>query len=255
MITRLHHVAVVVQDLDVGLGFWRDTLELPLLRSADLPDQGVRAALLACGPAELEVLAPMTPDTGVARFLESRGEGLHHVCFESDDVQREVRRFVGTGVDMIDGKPRQGLAGKVAFVHPRACAKLLVELATPTAFPPVPEALPEAPLALVAVHGKVEDVHAAAQRLQDLFGMSRGFVAPDGSLIQLSLAGLLLQITPLGSGFPKAAFTALRLQAGDLPAVARRLGARGISCHESSVGLVVAPGPGRGAPLIVEPGR
>ena len=138
MITRIHHVGVVVQDLDVALGFWRDTLELPLLRSADLPDQGVRAALLACGSGEVEVLAPMTPDTGVARFLASRGEGLHHVCFESDDVVREVRRFIGTGVDMIDGKPRQGLAGKVAFVHPRACEKLLVELATPSATRPCP---------------------------------------------------------------------------------------------------------------------
>ena len=91
MITRIHHVAVAVQDLDAGLVFWRDTLELPLLRSADLPDHGVRAALLACGPGGLEVLAPMTPDSGVARFLRSRGEGLHHVCFESDDVVREVR--------------------------------------------------------------------------------------------------------------------------------------------------------------------
>ena len=138
MIARIHHVGVVVQDLDAGLGFWRDTLELPLVRSADLADQGVRAALLACGSGEVEVLAPLTTDSGVARFLESRGEGVHHICFESDDVVREVRRFLGTGVDMIDGKPRQGLAGKVAFVHPRACEKLLVELATPSARAPLP---------------------------------------------------------------------------------------------------------------------
>jgi methylmalonyl-CoA/ethylmalonyl-CoA epimerase len=251
VITRIHHVAVVVQDMDAGLGFWRDTLELPLLRSGDLPDMGVRAALLACGPGELEVIAPMTPDTGVARFLKSRGEGLHHVCFESDDVEREVRRFIGTGVDMIDGKPREGLAGKVAFVHPRACAKLLVELATPSAGAP----LPETPLALWAVHGKVEDVGAAAQRLQDLFGMNRGFAPEDGSFVQMSLAGLMLQLTPLGGGFPKPGLTALRLRTGDLPALARRLGERGIPCQQHAVGLVVAPGPGRGAPLIVEPGR
>jgi methylmalonyl-CoA/ethylmalonyl-CoA epimerase len=251
VITRIHHVGVVVQDLDAGLAFWRDTLELPFLRSADLPDQGVRAALLACGPGELEVLAPMTPDTGVARFLGSRGEGLHHVCFESDDVVREVRRYIGTGVDMIDGKPREGLAGKVAFIHPRACAKLLVELATPSA----PASLPEAPLALRAVHGKVEDVEAAAQRLQDLFGMSRGFAPEDGSFVQLSLAGLILQLTPIGGGFPKPALTALRLRTGDLPALARRLEARGIPFQQHAVGVVVAPGPGRGAPLIVEPGR
>jgi methylmalonyl-CoA/ethylmalonyl-CoA epimerase len=251
VITRIHHVAVVVQDLEVALQFWRDTLELPLLRSADLPDQGVRAALLACGPAELEVLAPMVPDTGVARFLASRGEGLHHLCFESDDVVREVRRFVGTGVDMIDGKPRQGLAGKIAFVHPRACAKVLVELATPSAH----ASLPATPLGLVAVHGKVENVSEAAQRFQDLFGMSRGFAADDGAFVQLALAGIVLQLTPVGGGVPKPGFTAIRLKAGDLPATARRLGERGVPHQENPVGIVVAPGPGRGAPLIIQPGR
>ncbi len=194
MISRIHHVGVVVQDLDAGLAFWRDTLELPLLRSADVADQGVRAALLACGSGEVEVLAPMTSDSGVARFLESRGEGVHHVCFESDDVVREVRRFLGTGVDMIDGKPRPGLAGKVAFVHPRACEKLLVELATPSARAP----LPETPLALAAVHGKVEDVGAAAQRLQDLFGMTLGFAPEDGSVVQLSLGGAHDPAEPAG---------------------------------------------------------
>jgi methylmalonyl-CoA/ethylmalonyl-CoA epimerase len=251
MITRIHHVAIVVRDLDEGLGFWRDTLELPLLRSADLPEHGVRAALLACGTGELEVLTPINTDSGVARFLESRGEGLHHLCFESDDVVREVRRFIGTGVDMIDGKPRAGLAGNVAFVHPRACGKLLMELVTPSGR----GALPESPLALTAVHGKVEDVRESAQRLQDLFAMSRRFAAEDASFVQLNLAELTLQLTPLGGGFSKPAFTALRLRAPDLPALARRLGERGVPYQESVVGLVVAPGPGQGAPLIVEPGR
>jgi len=251
MIARIHHVAVAVHDLDAGLGFWRDALELPLLRSADVPEQGVRAALLACGAGEIEVVAPLTPDSRIARFLESRGEGLHHICFESDDVVREVRRYIGTGVDMIDGKARPGLAGKVAFVHPRACGKLLVELVTPSTH----TALPQAPLALTAVHGKVENVREAAQRFQDLFGMSRGFAAEDASFIQLSLAGLMLQLSPLGDGFPKPAFTTLRLRAPDLPALTRRLGERGIPYRETTVGLVVTPGPGRGAPLIVEPGR
>jgi methylmalonyl-CoA/ethylmalonyl-CoA epimerase len=251
VIGRIHHVGVVVQDLDAGLAFWRDTLELPLLRSADLADQGVRAALLACGSGEIEVLAPMTADSGVARFLASRGEGLHHVCFESDDVVREVRRFLGTGVDMIDGKPRQGLAGKVAFVHPRSCTKLLVELATPSARAP----LPETPLALAAIHGKVADVDAGAQRLQDLFGMTRGYAPEDGSVVQVSLGGLMIQLSPLGGGYPKPTFTALRLRTGDLPALARRLAERGIPYQESAVGLAVAPGPGQGAPLIVQPGR
>jgi methylmalonyl-CoA/ethylmalonyl-CoA epimerase len=251
MITRIHHVAVVAPDVEAALGFWRDTLELPLLREADVPEQGVRAALLACGSAELEVIAPTAPDTGVARFLANRGEGLHHLCFESDDVVREVRRFIGTGVDMVDGKARQGLAGAVAFVHPRACSGLLIELATPSA----PASPPPTALALVGVHGKVEDVGATAQRFQDLFGMTAGLAADDRSFVQLSLAGLTLQLTALGGGFPKPALTALRLRAGDLPALARRLGERGIACQESPVGLVVAPGQGHGAALIVGPDR
>ena len=115
--------------------------------------------------------------------------------------------------------------------------------------------LPPVPLALAAVHGKVEDVGAAAQRFQDLFGMSRGFAAEDASFIQLSLAGLTIQLTPLGGGFAKPAFTALRLRARDPSAVGRRLAERAIPHQENAVGLVVTPGSGRGVPLILEPGR
>lgn len=251
MIGRIHHVAVAVHDLDAGLAFWRDTIGLPLLRSADIGDQGVRAALLACGAGEIEIIAPLNQETAVARFLQTRGEGLHHICFESDDVVKEVRRFIGTGVDMVDGKPRPGLAGKVAFVHPRACGKLLVELATPSQRAP----LPETPLALQAVHGKVEDVGVTAQRFEDLFGMKRGFAAEDGSFVQLGLGGITLQLTPLGGGYPKPTFTVLRLRAGDVAAVAARLQERGVPYQEGAVGLVVPAGPGQGAPLIVEPGR
>jgi methylmalonyl-CoA/ethylmalonyl-CoA epimerase len=251
VITRIHHVAVAVRDLEAALGFWRDALELPLLHAADVPDQGVRAALLACGTTEIEVIAPTAPDTGVSRFLASRGEGLHHVCFESDDVVREIRRFIGTGVDMLDGKPRPGLAGQVAFVQPRASEKLLVELATPSA----PASLPETALGLVAVHGKVESVGAAVQRFRDLFGMRQGLQAEDGSFAQLSLAEVILQLTPIGGGFPKPALTLLRLKSEDLPGLARRLEERGIPWERGGVGLLGAPGRGRGAPLIVEPGR
>ena len=251
MITRIHHVGVVVKDLPSALGFWRDTLDLPVLHSAEVPDQGVLAALLACGTSEVELLVPTTPDTGIARFLASRGEGLHHVCVESDDVARDVRRFIDAGVDMIDEKPRQGLAGEVAFVHPRACGGLLVELATPGA----PARLPETPITLAAVHGKVEDVRAAARRFEDLFGMSRGFAAADGSVVQLSLAGLVLELSPVGGEFPKPTFSALRLRARDLPALARRLEERGIPCQANPAGLAVPPGPAQGAPLIIESDR
>ena len=154
MITALHHVGVVVRDLEAGYTFWRDTLGLPLMREAELPEYGVKAALLACGSCEIELIQPTTPDGGVAKFLRNRGEGLHHICLQSDDVAKDVKRFWGTGVEMIDAKPRKGLAGMIAFVHPRACAGILVELATPAdKTPPT-----ESPLAVTVVHMVVENV-------------------------------------------------------------------------------------------------
>ena len=96
---------------------------------------------------------------------------------------------------------------------------------------------------------------AAAQRFRDLFGMRQGFAAEDGAFSQLALGEVVLQLTPIGGGFPKPGLTVLRLRTGDLSALARRLAERDIPCEENAVGLVVAPGPGRGAPLIVEPVR
>jgi hypothetical protein len=125
-----------------------------------------------------------------------------------------------------------------------------VELATPSSRAP----LPETALALAAIHAKVENVGETAQRLQDLFGMSRGFAAEDGSFVQLRLGELTIQLGPLGNGYVKPSFTALRVRAADLPGLARRLGERGIQAQESAVGLVVPPGPGQGAPLIVQAG-
>lgn len=248
MITRVHHVAVAVRDVEAGLRFWRDALGLPLLREAEVPDQGVRAALLACGTCEVELVAPTGADTGVARFLAARGEALHHVCLESDDVERDVRRLVATGVDMVDPRPRRGLAGMIAFVHPRSCAGLLVELATPAA----PEPLPEAPVGVVAVHARVESVAAAARQWQDLFGLRPGLAGPDGSFVQLGVAGVTVQLGPLGAGFARPALTALRLRAADPGAVAGRLGAHGVAARPSPLGITVDPGAGSGAPLIVQ---
>jgi methylmalonyl-CoA/ethylmalonyl-CoA epimerase len=251
MISRVHHVAIAVRDLDGGLRVWRDALGLPLLRSAELADQGVRAALLACGACEVELVVPTSAGTGVARFLDARGEGLHHVCLESDDIERDVRRLVATGVDMIDGRPRRGLAGTIAFVHPRACGGLLVELATP----PAPEPLPETPLTVAAVHARVESVAATARRWEDLFGLRPALAGTDGSFVQLAIAGVAVQLAPLGAGFARPTLTVLRLRATDPDAVARGLEAHGVAARRSPVGLTVDPGSGAGAPLIIQAAR
>ena len=90
MLKKIHHVGIVVRSIASAYAFYRDTLSLPVHKEDIIQDQGVKAALLTIGASEIELLEPITPGTGVARFLENRGEGLHHVCFETDDVHREL---------------------------------------------------------------------------------------------------------------------------------------------------------------------
>jgi methylmalonyl-CoA/ethylmalonyl-CoA epimerase len=133
VIRRIHHAGIVVEQLKEAYRFYREVLGLPLLREAELADQGVRAALLSAGDTEIELLEPTRGDTGVARFLEKRGEGLHHVCFDTPDVDGDLDDLSRRGVELLDRAPRPGLAGRIAFLHPRACDGVLVELATPPA--------------------------------------------------------------------------------------------------------------------------
>jgi len=131
MLKRIHHVGVVVPNLAAGLKFWQDTLGLSFTKSATIEKQGVRAALLKVGESEIELLEPINPDGGVAKFLARRGGGLHHVCFETDDVERELDDAKAKGIQLIDQKPRAGLAGMICFLHPKATRGVLVEYAQP----------------------------------------------------------------------------------------------------------------------------
>jgi methylmalonyl-CoA/ethylmalonyl-CoA epimerase len=131
MLTKIHHVGIVVRNLEEAFAFYRDTLGLPLHKMATVEDQGVKAALLPVGESEIELLEPITTDSGVAKFLEKRGGGLHHLCFETDDVAAELQGAKEKGLRVIDQHPRPGLAGLIAFLHPQACCSVLVEYAQP----------------------------------------------------------------------------------------------------------------------------
>ena len=124
----IHHVAVVVSDLDAAVHFYRDTLGLPLDSVVPIPSDGVRIAFLPVGESRVELVEPVDPGTGVARFLESRGEGFHHVCFEVPDVAEALAGMEAAGIELIDRAPRPGAEGPVAFLHPRSCHGVLVEL-------------------------------------------------------------------------------------------------------------------------------
>ena len=131
MLKRIHHVGVVVANLEGALRFWRDILGLRFAKSATIEEQGVRAALLKVGDSEIELLEPIDPENGVGKFLARRGGGLHHLCFETDDVARELDGARSKGIQLIDQKPRHGLAGMICFLHPKATRGVLVEYAQP----------------------------------------------------------------------------------------------------------------------------
>ena len=131
MIRKIHHVGVVVRDMEQAMRFWRDTLGMPVHKLETIEDQGVKAALLTLGDSEIELLEPVVEDNGIARYLQSRGEGLHHVCFEVDSVDRDLDGLKSMQVELIDQVPRIGLAGRICFLHPRAMHGALVELCEP----------------------------------------------------------------------------------------------------------------------------
>jgi len=131
MIDKIHHVGIAVHSVDEALKFYRDTLGLHVHALDTVEDQGVRAALLTIGESEIELLEPTRPDANMAKFLERKGEGLHHICFQTADVDGELETLKSKDVALVDQKSRVGLAGMICFLHPKASRGVLVELATP----------------------------------------------------------------------------------------------------------------------------
>ena len=127
-IGRIHHVAVVVRDLPASLGFYREILGLELEVVQEMAHDRVRIAFQPIGESKLELVEPLDSTTGVARFLASKGEGFHHVCLEVADLAASLTRLAIDGIELIDSAPRKGAEGPVAFLHPRSCGGVLVEL-------------------------------------------------------------------------------------------------------------------------------
>jgi methylmalonyl-CoA/ethylmalonyl-CoA epimerase len=125
---KIHHIAVVVRDMEPALAFWRDDLGLELETVMPIPSDRVDIAFLPVGEVKLELVRPTDDTTGVARFLEGRGEGFHHVCFEVPNLAEALLRLEIDGIELIDTAPRKGAEGPVAFLHPRSCHGVLVEL-------------------------------------------------------------------------------------------------------------------------------
>jgi methylmalonyl-CoA/ethylmalonyl-CoA epimerase len=128
---RVDHTAIVVADLDEALDRYRTLLGAEPGAKHLVPEQRVAVAFLALGDTQLELISPTDPESGVARYLAARGEGLHHVGIHVDDIESELERLRLQGIELIDDQPRQGVHGKIAFVHPRGTGGVLLELVQP----------------------------------------------------------------------------------------------------------------------------
>lgn len=126
---RLHHIAIAVRDITSALPAYTEGLGLTAVHIEDVPVQGARVALLPLGETNLELVAPLTADNSLARAIDRRGEGVHHLCFEVDDIHAELAGLQARGVRLIDPTPRAGADGAlVAFVHPSSTHGVLLEL-------------------------------------------------------------------------------------------------------------------------------
>ena len=124
----LNHVAIAVRDIHATLALYQRLFGMVASDLVELPDQQVCAALASVGTSRLEFIQPTSDDSAIARFLERRGEALHHICFEVDDLEATLIALRDEGLDLVDDTPRHGLVGEIAFIHPRSTGGVLIEL-------------------------------------------------------------------------------------------------------------------------------
>jgi methylmalonyl-CoA/ethylmalonyl-CoA epimerase len=128
-VKRINHVAVVVQDMEKALSFWRDALGMELQGLRDVAAEKSQVAFLPLPGSEVELVQPTTDDSGVAKYLAKRGPGMHHLCLEVDDIEGMMSQLKSKGIRLINEEPRTAADGKkYAFIHPESASGVLVEL-------------------------------------------------------------------------------------------------------------------------------
>jgi methylmalonyl-CoA/ethylmalonyl-CoA epimerase len=127
-ITKVNHIAIVVPEIEGALSFWRDALGLDVDHLEDVPSQRSQVAFLPISGTEVELVRPTTTDSGVAKFLAERGAGMHHLCFEVDDIDGMLAGLKAKGIRLINETAMLLEGRKVAFIHPKSANGVLVEL-------------------------------------------------------------------------------------------------------------------------------
>ena len=127
-IKKINHVAIAISDVDSSLTFWRDAMGLEVDHIEDVPSQKASVVFIPVGESEVELVRPTSEDTGVAKFLAERGGGMHHLCFEVDDIIEMLAELKARGVRLINEVPNVLPGRKMAFIHPQSTGGVLVEL-------------------------------------------------------------------------------------------------------------------------------
>lgn len=139
MTRKIDHIGIAVRDLRAALAVYETVLGLEPSAVEEVPGFKTRVAMVSVGESRLEFLEPMADDSPIARFIEKRGEGIHHVCFQVEDITAELHRLKTERVRLVDESPRPGTGGcLIAFLHPSGTAGVLIELSQPPSAPDGP---------------------------------------------------------------------------------------------------------------------
>ena len=129
MITNVNHIGIAVNKLEEHIPFYRDVLKLEFLGIEEVPEQKVKTAIFKVGDAEIELLEPTSPESTIAKFIETKGEGMHHISYQTDNIEKEIAWMKEKEIRLIDENPRGGVQhSRIAFLHPKASGKVLTEL-------------------------------------------------------------------------------------------------------------------------------
>ena len=125
---KINHIAIVVENIEDSLGFWQDALGLKMGKIQDVPQEEVQVAFLDVGESHIELVQPTTEDSGIAKFLAKKGQGMHHICLEVEDIHLALVQMKSKGIDLINETARERDGRKYAFIHPKSTGGVLVEL-------------------------------------------------------------------------------------------------------------------------------
>lgn len=125
---KINHIAIVVENIEDSLGFWQDALGLTMGKIQDVPQEEVQVAFLDVGESHIELVQPTTEDSGIAKYLAKKGQGMHHICLEVEDITLALEQMKNKGIELINETARERDGRRYAFIHPKSTGGVLVEL-------------------------------------------------------------------------------------------------------------------------------